>query len=108
MSYFKLRLAEAAASRSPERFKRYLNDKVRKIAAEKSRERSEHHQDLRDDVGQLGIAQYSGFLVLPLGGGTSVLRAAGLEDDFTSGDGGNYRCHCYWVDGGGDVEELPL
>ena len=39
-------LAQAAASQSPERFKRYLNDKVRKIATDEGRERSEHHRDL--------------------------------------------------------------
>ena len=39
-------LADAAASRSPERFRRYLNDKVRGIAAGEERDRSERQHDL--------------------------------------------------------------
>jgi len=39
-------LADAAASRSPERFRRYLNDKVRGIAADEERDRSERQHDL--------------------------------------------------------------
>ena len=39
-------LAEAAASRTPERFKHYLNDKIREIAADEGRDRSERQRDL--------------------------------------------------------------